>query len=158
RPSVLRYLLVLLSFALGLMSKPMVVSLPFVFFLLDLWPLARYSPPSIGSWVPPGRLVIEKFPLLATAAAAAVMTVLAQSGAVVHVQHLSIAHRLANAVLSYALYLRKMMWPVDLAVIYPYPAPDVGFYIASTAAALILGGVTILAWKLRSTNPFFLIG
>jgi tetratricopeptide (TPR) repeat protein len=158
RAAVLRYVLVMLSFGLGIMSKPMVVSLPFVLLLLDFWPLGRYWPQSTGSWLPPGRLITEKLPLFAMAAGAAAITVLAQRGAVVHIEHLSIGHRVANAELSYALYLRKMIWPMDLAVIYPYPPPDAGFYLAAAVAAIILAGITIVAWTMRSTSPFFLVG
>jgi tetratricopeptide (TPR) repeat protein len=156
--AVARYLVVVLSFGLGIMSKPMVVSLPFVLLLLDLWPLGRYSPQRTGSWVPPGRLLVDKIPLLAMAAVSAIVTVVVQRGAVVHVQHLSVAHRLTNAALSYAVYLRKMIWPMDLAVIYPYPPPDISFYASAAASALLLAGITVLAWRLRSTSPFLLVG
>jgi Tfp pilus assembly protein PilF len=158
RKSLTSYLVVVLSFALGIMSKPMVVSLPFILLLLDLWPLGRYSPQTTGSWLPSGRLILEKIPLLVMAAASAVTTVVVQRGAVVQVQHLSVAHRLTNAALSCAVYLRKMIWPMDLAVIYPYPPPDISFYAGTAASALLLAGITVLTWRFRSTRPFLLVG
>jgi hypothetical protein len=146
RPGWARYLLVLVPFALGLASKPMVVTLPFVLLLLDAWPLRR----PLG-W----RLVAEKLPLFALSVLAGVVTVYTQreGGAMVPLAHITLADRLANAPVAYYTYLRKTLWPSDLAVFYPYaPSPPwvaaVGFLAAVTAAAV---------W-LRRPCPYLLVG
>lgn len=110
RPGWGRYLLVVAAFCLGLMAKPMVVTLPFVLLLLDIWPLRR-------------RAIQEKIPLFAIAAAAAAVTYLVQQGsrAVKTVSVFPIGLRVENALVSYAVYLGKLFWPSGLAVFYPYP-------------------------------------
>ncbi len=125
RPGAARYLFVVLSLALGLMAKPMLVTLPFVLLLLDYWPLGRSK--SFGTTsdnkLPLARLVVEKIPLLILTAVSCVITFIVQqsAGAVKEGQHFSIGIRLANAVVSYAAYLCKMFYPSRLAVLYPHP-------------------------------------
>jgi hypothetical protein len=133
-PGVWRYAGVLISFVLGLLAKPMVVTLPFVLLLLDYWPLGRMErergvlPP--GSVIPlaartgsPSRLILEKIPLFLVAAASSALTLFAQwrSGAVGSLKGLPISDRVANALVSYAQYIIKMVWPQNLAVLYPHP-------------------------------------
>lgn len=123
-----RYLSVVALFALGLMAKPMVITLPFVLLLLDYWPLGRTpgSPPSHvhAPQLPISQLLMEKIPLLAISAASALVTVEAQRGgyAVRTLHQFSLAGRIENAVVSYALYLWKMLWPARLAIAYPHAA------------------------------------
>jgi len=133
RPGVARYLLVALCFVLGLLAKPMVVTLPATLLLLDLWPLRRVRD-GLGSvsW-----LVLEKLPLFAVSLAASVIAWLAQRsfGAVTDT---SIASRLATAVLGYAAYLAKLAWPAHLATFYPYRAHPPAVEVAAMAAVLVL--------------------
>jgi tetratricopeptide (TPR) repeat protein len=125
RSSILWYVVALLFFALALMSKPMVVTLPFVLLLLDYWPLGRtrwarsFAGKSAES--PPRRLLTEKLPLFALSAASCVATLWAQHavGALASLGREPFGIRIANAVLSYGGYLGKMLWPTRLAVFYP---------------------------------------
>ena len=110
-----RYGLVVLLFALGLMCKPMLVTLPLVLLLLDYWPLQRVEPESFRG------LVLEKLPLLALSAASCVVTILAQHKALQSTGSFSLPLRLANALVSCMVYLGQMVWPAGLAVFYPYP-------------------------------------
>ena len=134
KPDWKRYLPILFSFALGLMSKPMLVTLPFVLLLLDYWPLQRTTiktqpeneKADPGGLVPQKigilQLVLEKVPLFILAAAACFLTIYTQKAvkAVVDIQSFPLIYRLGNSILSYVLYIKKMLWPFDLAVIYPF--------------------------------------
>jgi hypothetical protein len=117
RPSVSRYLPVVLAFCMGLMAKPTVVTLPFVLLLLDYWPLERFQ------WKNLRFLVCEKIPLLLLAAALSVVTFFAQKGigAVAPADKLGLNLRLANALVSYIRYIGKIFYPAGLAVFYPHP-------------------------------------
>ena len=149
-PQPRRYALVIVCFALGLMSKPMLVTLPFVLLLLDLWPLRR---PLARS------LVLEKLPLVALSIASSAVTVLVQrqGGAVVRLDLIPLSTRVANALVAYARYIEKMLWPMDLAAMYPIPRtlPDPGLLAAAVA---ILLGITIVAIKLVHQRPYLLVG
>ena len=125
-PTLWRYLLVMLSFVLGLQSKPMVVTLPFVLLLLDYWPLRRFAEPksAVGSrvfpaWVSGDKtwliLVVEKLPLLFHGCRCMPVTLVAQRevGAIWSLEKMSFEIRFANALVSYLEYIRKMLWPVD---------------------------------------------
>ncbi len=116
RPGRGRYAVVVGAFVLGLMSKPMLVTLPCVLLLLDHWPLARTARAT------PGRLLREKIPLFVLSAAASVTAYLAQktTGAVAPRDALSLPVRASNALVSCLAYLAKTVWPVDLAVYYPH--------------------------------------
>jgi tetratricopeptide (TPR) repeat protein len=118
RGGAARYALVLLLFALGLTAKPMLVTLPLVLLLLDYWPLERLRFDRSAL-----RPVVEKLPLLALAAGAAYVAIVAQteSGARASGDVVPIPLRLANAVMSYGLYVGKTVWPADLALVYPNP-------------------------------------
>jgi protein O-mannosyl-transferase len=161
-PSVKSYLLVLLAFALSLMSKPMLVTLPCLLLVLDWWPLGRLlgHTGEPGSW---RRLVVEKLPLLALALAATAITIYAQSveGAVADLDRFSPAVRLENAAISYVTYLGMLAWPVNLAVFYPHPAYPWGgglFVEMVAAAAVVLIGLSAGAVALRRRAPYFLAG
>ena len=149
RPRPGRYALVALSLALGLMAKPMLVTLPLVLLLLDRWPLRR------GTSL---RLVVEKIPLLGLAASAAVAHMLTaqRAGAIGHLARFPLEARLANALVSYARYLGKTVWPSGLAVFYPYPSEWPVWQVAG--AAVLLMGVTILALVQMRRRPYLLVG
>jgi tetratricopeptide (TPR) repeat protein len=148
------YVAALVLFALGLMSKPMLVTVPFVLLLLDYWPLRRLSFPLLHrSTTPPLRLLLEKLPFFALSAASCVVTVIAQQkgGAVAALEGasgVSLEARLINTPISYVWYLVKLVWPSDLAVIYPFvrdwPMPQV---VLATAVLIALTGVAL--WQGR---------
>jgi hypothetical protein len=161
RPGAARYALVTAAFILGLLSKPMVVTLPIVLLLLDVWPLGRISAsaPSLPQAL---VLVREKAPLLALSVASGVVTLLAQSRgeAFSDVAALGLQARLGNAVLSYALYLGKMVWPVDLAVVYPHPSLRPGGLPAwqTVGSILLLAVLTAGAMWQRSRRTYLAVG
>lgn len=141
----LRYALVLLFFALSLMSKPMLVTLPFLLLLLDYWPLGRLEPGGARGF--PGRaslsrLVAEKLPLFALSALSSCVTLVVQSrGEAVHsLQLTSLSFRIGNALVSYLRYLGKALWPQDLSVLYPLPKSIPP--LQSVGSALLLLAVT----------------
>jgi len=149
-PSLFYWLAVVL-FAVGLMAKPMLVTLPFILLLLDYWPLQRFnaSPRHPMSGFTPPRLLVEKIPFFILSAASCVATFVAQQrgGAVEALARYSLSDRLENVFVSYARYLGKTFWPVGLAVRYSYPrywpATAVSWAVALSvglsAAALWLG-------------------
>jgi hypothetical protein len=153
-PSITRYVAVATLFALSLMCKPMFVTLPVLLLLLDYWPLARVE--SIPAFA---RLCLEKAPLMILSAASAVVTYLGQQrvGTMSGFDALPIGARAANAVVSYAAYLRKTVWPTDLAAFYPYPDVLPSVPVIATAC-LLLAGVTVAAIILRRRAPYFLFG
>lgn len=156
-----------LCFVLSLLAKPMLVTLPFVLVLLDWWPLRRLSgsqPDEAGphpAWFPQlsvlVRLLAEKLPFLVLSAASCVITYLAQreQGAVVSLEESPLALRCGNAVVAYARYLLKMIWPFDLAVVYPLPRTLNGSQVALAGLVLLL----ISAWVLKQgRRPHLLVG
>ncbi|MBX7164774.1 MAG: tetratricopeptide repeat protein [Pirellulales bacterium] len=162
-----RYALVALCLALGLMCKAMPVTLPAVLLLLDIWPLGRWpldvQRPGRG-WLPPWPLVREKLPLFGLVVLSSVITFISQraSGAVVDVSGLSLADRLTNACRSYLIYLRQMIWPLDLAFFYPHPAryrPDwdhfYGLALLALGVLVVISGTVL--WFARR-YPFLLTG
>lgn len=153
RPGAKRYLAVALIFALGLMAKPMLVTLPFVLLLLDYWPLRRLS--TLSHF----RLVLEKIPLFALAAGSGVMTMIAQQrgGAVSALDQTSLGFRVGNALISYVAYIGKTLWPSGLSVIYPIPPGPIPLWKVIVAAFLVILA-TILAVKARRKSPFVAFG
>ncbi len=150
-PSISRYTWVVITLALGLLAKPMLVTWPFVLLLLDYWPLRRPAP------VP--KLVVEKIPLFAIAAASAIITFIAQShgGAVRTFRDIPIALRLANAVVSYAKYLQLSFWPNDLAIYYPFAAAGILAWQIIGAVFLLIG-VTAFCFSHRKMQPYLIVG
>ncbi len=181
RPSLIRYVLVTVLLALGLMSKPMLVTLPFVLLLLDYWPLGRWqdcrvgraqrAPPSFeNSWWGSLRsthptlktafwLVIEKVPLLVLVVASSVVTCIAQQskGAMAMLSdEISFPVRLLNALVSYVANLGKTVWPCRLIMFYPYPAERPLWQPALAAIFLIVvTGLAIWLWRRR---PYLAVG
>ncbi len=150
------YCLTLLFFALGLMSKPMLVTLPFVLLLLDYWPLSRFQSAISYRWL--SHLLLEKLPFFALAAIACVLTLKAQSQAhaVASVAGLPFATRIAHAVLAYAHYVATMFVPTHLAVFYPYERILSPWKIIAASAALGLISLTVVV--LGRKRPYLLVG
>ncbi len=164
RPSAARYLLVLLMFCLGILSKPMIVTLPFVLLLLDYWPLRRWCEKEKADDVSVpqfslGKLVIEKMPLFALSALSCAITVVAQrhGGAVRSFEHYPFSVRVANALVAYVNYIGKMFWPSNLATHYLHPGDTIPLW-QPVCSALFLALVCFVAWRLRKAQPSFLIG
>ena len=156
KPGWGRYLSVLVSFVLGLAAKPMVVTLPLILLLLDIWPLGRLTGDNRRrQW---RRVVGEKLPLLALGAVAGVVTVAAerQVGALKTFAEFSFPDRLTNAVVAYGFYLYKTVLPVGLAVHYPHPGSWPAGIVALSLGFLALVG--IIAWRRRRTAPYLLVG
>jgi tetratricopeptide (TPR) repeat protein len=150
------YWFALFFFALGLMSKPMLVTLPFVMLLLDYWPLYRMGKAEGGRRNLSG-LLVEKTPFFTLAVASCVITFLVQhSGhAVATLEDVPAGFRLENAVVATAWYLQKLVWPGPLAVIYPLaPIPPVVFAVS----AAILIGISVAVWRARLRNRCWLVG
>ena len=156
------YGLALLSFTLALMSKPMLVTLPFVLLLLDYWPLGRtrWAEAAIGERVKlsPSQLFKEKLPFFALAAAAGVATLWGQrtAGAVASLERLPLGARIASSLLSYAGYLGKAFWPTGLAVFYPLNA-RLSWPAAMIAGVGVVGVTTAVIWRARR-EPWFATG
>ena len=155
KQGIFRYLLTLLIFALGLLAKPMLVTLPFLLLLLDYWPLNRFVPGTIKTSgrqsqkfapAPDKRrilyqILIEKIPFFVLSVVSSVITFLAQraGGAMVDINILPLHSRVANAFLSYVKYIGKMFWPENLAVFYPLdPAASIPFRQVAMCVLLLL--------------------
>jgi tetratricopeptide (TPR) repeat protein len=156
RPGVARYLAVVAAFGLGLMSKPMLVTLPFVLLLLDVWPLQRASWP--WSLASAKALLFEKLPLFTMAAGDSALTFLAQrqGGAVAPLAGIPLEFRLENALMSVLVYIRDMFWPAGLAVLYPYPRTLL--ILGVVAAGLALAGISIVVARQFRVRPYLAIG
>jgi tetratricopeptide (TPR) repeat protein len=156
-PSLRRYLGVGLVFVLGLMSKPMLVTLPLVLLVLDYWPLSRIGGQRSGTGRQLLMPVVEKIPLIALSAVSSFVTLLAQKGAVGWTEQLPIAARINNAVVSYAAYIWQMFWPVRLAVFYPHPEHRLPL-VEIVSCLLVLICITAVAVALRKQRPYFITG
>lgn len=146
--SAMRYGLVLLLFVLGLLCKPMLVTLPLVLLLLDYWPLQRAKP----AW----QLSVEKLPLLALSAISCLVTLLAQKHAISPFETYPLRARLVTAVLSCKVYLFQMVYPAGLAAFYPFPH-SVSIWEKLTALVL-LAVISVLGWEERRKRPWLLVG
>lgn len=164
-PRPLIYLVTLLAFAVGLMAKPMLVTLPFVMLLWDFWPLRRlqikkqrtedglYAPNQNGPSSTPSRLVLEKIPFFALMLASCTTTYLAQrkGGAVADAQLVPLLFRIINALLSYVRYISNMFWPHNLAPMHPLPLTLT--IEQGIIAGLILFGISYLVYRLAHLHP-----
>lgn len=163
RPSAARYGVLALLFSLGLTAKPMVITLPFVLLLLDYWPLQRIDSwtvsrePWAASRKPPLTLVLEKVPLLVLAVASGIVTVAAQlrSEAVVPLAVTPLLWRVENATTSYALYLFKAIWPVELGAFYPETTPKL---LPVCLASVLLLAITLWVWRGRKQRGYLVTG
>ncbi len=176
-PGLRRYLLILACFILGLLAKPMLVTLPLVLLLLDYWPLHRWTPnrpalvsPSKGrssvpadSKTPQGismkRLSWEKVPLLVLAALFSIVAFITQKEvrAVMSLKAFPLTSRFANAMVAYVSYLGQMFWPARLAVLYPLPNHNLPIWQA-LAAGLALAVLTLLALRQTRRHPYLPVG
>ena len=182
RPSSGRYTMVVVLFALGLMCKPTLVTLPFVLLLLDYWPLRRFTIRSLTSKIsrsarnhlagrrddnpthggqlpakPVRYLLVEKIPFFVLSAASCVATLLAHEQAVTTIRQLTFGDRVGNAVVSYVTYLGQMIWPAGLAVLYPHPEGNLNIAQAILAFLLLMIiSMIFLIW--RGKYPFLLTG
>ena len=164
QPSVGRYVLVAVMYGLGLLSKNMLVTRPFVLLLLDWWPLGRMKPAqarigkpsSPGLDVPFWRLVKEKIPLLFLSAGSCVATACV-SERIRELDRHPVLERVGNAVVSYVIYLRQMVFPAGLAASYPFPRKSPSIW-AVCAAVAVLAGVTAGVVACRKKRPFLLVG
>ena len=162
----LSFWLSFIFFSLGLMSKPMIVTLPFILLLLDFWPLKRLAftntnnPPSAASKPESWKLILligEKWPFFLLAAVSCVITILAQKsgGAVMSLTLVPLEIRSENAPVALATYLRKFIWPSDLCVIYMLHQPPIWqMAVSTTVLALIFAA----AWQWRHARPYFMVG
>jgi tetratricopeptide (TPR) repeat protein len=158
QPTLRRYLLVFLFLALGLMAKPMLVTLPFVLLLLDYWPLQRLQlgrSSRINKSTSENRrfllLLREKAPLIGLTVASSIVTFIVQrsGGAMGSLETVPLGDRVANAIVSYTSYIRKSLWPSDLAVFYPHQGKTLELWQVAGAAILLLGISGIVIWKIR---------
>jgi tetratricopeptide (TPR) repeat protein len=163
QPNRRRYALMLTCFALGLMAKPMIVTLPVLLLLLDYWPLRRLgtvqedvlrTTDKQAFWV----LVREKVPLFTLVAASCAITIYAQKqgDAIRSLADSPLPARMCNALLAYLGYLGKTFWPHDLAVLYPFPA-DIPLWEPVVAGSM-LAAITFLVVLYRKLHPYLFVG
>ena len=157
-PTTKRYVIICAVFSLGLMSKSMLVTLPFVLVLMDYWPLKQLWPEEKSNSVTIGRLLFEKIPLLSLSVASCVMTVIAQKswGAVAKISIVPFNQRVGNALVSYCDYILKTFWPVDLAVFYPHPIKSLAVWKVAVSLAVLVA-ITIVVILLRRRR-YLLVG
>lgn len=162
KPDYKKYALVFTSFALGLMSKPMLVTFPFVLLLLDYWPLQRFSlykakelPNNSVRKVITG-LIYEKIPLFLLAGISVILTIIAQGTEITIMQKIPMELRIENALIAYCEYIVKMIWPSSLAVLYPYPE-FIPFWEV-LGAVILLMFISCLAIYTVNRFPYFVVG
>ncbi len=158
RPTVARYAAIVVLFGLGLMAKPMLVTLPAVLLLLDAWPLGRFDGGgATGRAI--RRVLVEKVPLLALSLASSVVTFVAQQrgGSVSDFRDLPFARRLSNALVTYVAYLDRTVAPRGLAILYPHPGEGWPAWRIA-AAVVLLVGVTAAVARLARSRPWFAVG
>jgi tetratricopeptide (TPR) repeat protein len=159
QPSRLRYMGVMGALVLGLMTKPMLVTLPFVLLLMDYWPLGRLS----AEWVEFRKrlpsLVVEKLPFFVPVVAVSAVTIYGAGAAqgLQSLQEISFGTRLGNALLGYGLYLKKMVWPMDLAAIYPLSGSTPSTWPV-VLAAMVLVVITVGVWRRRERSRYLVVG
>ncbi|MDB6121834.1 MAG: Tetratricopeptide 2 repeat protein [Pedosphaera sp.] len=167
KPATNLYLLTLFLFALGLMSSPMLISLPFLLLLLDLWPLHRLSPAltTLTEQVPPpsltrplGKLALEKIPFILLAAISVALTLWAQqsSGSPNALNQFTLPFRLVSTLVACVAYIGKMFWPTNLTVFYSTPSVIPAWQIAGAALLLVVSSVAVI--RARRKFPFLMVG
>jgi len=171
--SLARYAALLIVFALGLMAKPMLVTLPCVLLLLDYWPLKRLSPlraptrsvgrgdgQGVGAFSGERRfwfLLLEKIPLFVLVAASCVATRIAQTKAMMSLEAIPMSARIANALVAAVAYLGQLIYPVGLAVFYPHPGGNIAAWKVSGAAMVLIGLTAAVLYDWRRV-PFLPVG
>lgn len=150
-PHLLRYLTVVLLLVLGLLAKPMLVTVPFVLLLLDYWPLARLEPGTLL------RRVIEKLPLLCLSGVSCGITLWAQREAFLPSAELTLPWRFGNALVAVVNYGKLLFYPTGLAVLYPHPGRTLSIGLA-VVAGLLLAAVSFGVWFARRKRPYLLVG
>jgi tetratricopeptide (TPR) repeat protein len=155
RPSAGRYIAVPVLFAMGLLAKPMLVTLPFVLLLLDYWPLGRFATPKFSI----KKSLVEKIPLIVLAAASSVVTFIVQQrgGAVIASNRLLPGERISNAIVSYLAYPGKMLWPARLAALYPHPVNNVPVFRAVISGVALIMITIFFAYHARRYK-YLLVG
>ena len=174
-PSIGRYAVVAFFLGLGLMSKPMLVTVPFILLLLDYWPLKRIRDPAFANQPSPrslgsttgreasarqtvvGGLLMEKIPLLVLSAAACIITFVLQKRAIGAIAPLPFLWRVENAFASYVIYLWKTLWPTRLAVFYPHPDNTLAIWEVILAIGCLLA-ITVAAIVFRRERPYLFTG
>ncbi len=168
KPSIARYVTMSILFAAGLLSKPMLVSTPFILLLLDYWPLDRNQRSEIRgqrsedggqrfeteTWL---KLVVEKLPLFALSIGVAILTSRGIAPAHSAADQLPFLTRIGNAFVSYLVYIWQIIWPANLGVFYPYPQNGLPLWQPAVAAAILLV-VTVLVFALRKSRPYLIVG
>lgn len=164
-PGLGKYVITLLLFMAGLMSKPMLVTLPLILLILDYWPLDRLKQLSSSNtsitppWFPISfRLVLEKIPLIVLSATSSAITIFAQQhgNTVMSLEVLPLEMRIANALVSYVTYIWKTIWPVDLAVFYPHPGMHAIGRIAGSGLLLLC--IFIIVGYSSRKHPYLAVG
>lgn len=151
-PRLGRYIIVSILFALGLMSKPMLVTVPLVLLLLDYWPLKRIV--DLRTLL---RFAFEKIPLFALSAASCVATFLAQQQALGSAEELPLAWRISNGLVTHVTYIWQMLWPAKLAVFYPHPENSLALWQIIAAGGFLVG-FSAIAFAIRKRHPYVLTG
>jgi tetratricopeptide (TPR) repeat protein len=157
KPLLRRYIMVFVLLALGLMAKPMLVTLPFVLLLLDIWPLKRFNLESPEREIAV-KLVLEKLPLFVLIIASSVITLLVQreGGAINTLAQAPLDERFSNVLVSYVMYIGKMFWPTGLAALYPIPK-SIPLW-QPLGAALVLITITFAVFKFSRKYPYLAVG
>jgi protein O-mannosyl-transferase len=173
RPTITRYTMVTVLFGCGLLSKPMLVTMPVILLLLDFWPLRRLGSSEAkrqeqrakgkAAVVSPSRdlsalsfVVVEKVPLLLLAIGSAIATLIAQRGGILEMAQLPFSWRIGNAATVYLIYIGQMFWPVNLAAIYPHPGRLPFWQIAAACVSLIVVVGLVLVGRKRA--PYLVTG
>jgi tetratricopeptide (TPR) repeat protein len=154
RPGGARYGLLLLVYSAGLLSKPMLVTLPLLLLLVDYWPLGRFD--GTRAWP---KLALEKLPLLLLAAASSAATLFAQTagGAVAQLEQFPLGTRVANALVAYVAYLYKTIWPTSLALPYPYPYHSLTPFNVIFSVVILLG-ISVGVIRFARQRPYLPVG
>lgn len=165
KPNVPHYLLVAITFMLGLMAKPMLVTLPFALLLLDYWPLYRLGFGNQGDLLTNRRATprqiffrrcLEKLPLLLLSLVSSVLTMKAQA-LDTEIKNVPLMSRLANAALSYGVYLKQMVWPAGLAIFYPYRDWSIFAWPVLLSFILVCVITALVIWQIKA-RPYFAVG
>lgn len=166
KPTLRKYMLLVLAFIAGLSAKAMIITLPFVLFLFDFWPLGRLRLKRDGFGFETCNknsslrgLILEKVPLAVMAAAVSGITLFAQKagGSLDSFAQTGTVHCIGNALISYIAYLKKMFWPVDLAVVYPFELSAITLTSVTVSTLLLLAITAASVMKVR-THPYLLVG